>query len=76
MKYLQFFEKLIYFHNFLKFFRGIVDASKNILAEGLNVLYSTVGHTGSNACRDEKVTEPLYGSVFVSEAGKRISNIV
>ena len=37
------------------------NASKNILAEGLNVLAlknkTTVGHTGINACGDDKVTK-------------------
>jgi putative transposase len=33
---------------------------------------TTVGHTGSNACGDDKVTEPLNcGSVVVREAGKK-----
>ena len=51
------------------------NASKNILDEGLNMLKTTVGHTGSNACGDDKVTEPFYGSVVVKEAGKRITTL-
>ena len=54
------------------------NASKNILAEGLNVLYSTVGHTGSNACGEDKVhfsSEKKKKVVFV-EAGKRITPVV
>jgi putative transposase len=54
------------------------NASKNILAEGLNVLQTTVGHTGSNACGEDKVhVFPVKEKqvVFV-EAGKRITNLV
>ena len=51
------------------------NASKNILDEGLNMLKTTVGHTGSNACGDDKVAEPLCGSVVVKEAGKRITTL-
>jgi hypothetical protein len=36
---------------------------------------TTVGHTGSNACGDDKITEPFYGSVVVKEAGKRITTL-
>ena len=46
------------------------NVSKNILAEGLNVLLTTVGHTGSNACGEDKVSEPRSGSVVFVEAGK------
>jgi IS605 OrfB family transposase len=51
------------------------NAGKNILDEGLKMLKekTTVGHTGSNACGDDKVTEPFDGSVVVKEAGKRIT---
>jgi putative transposase len=54
------------------------NASKNILDEGLKMLKekTTVGHTGSNACGDDKITEPLCGSVVVKEAGKRITTSV
>ena len=66
------------------------NASKNILAEGLNVLYSTVGHTGSNACEtplesnfsllescgEDKVSKPRSGLVVFVEAGKRITPVV
>jgi putative transposase len=54
------------------------NASKNILAEGLNVLLTTVGHTGSNACGDDKVhVFPVKEKqVIVREAGKRITPVV
>lgn len=54
------------------------NASKNILAEGLNVLHSTVGHTGSNACGEDKihVFPEKEKQVVFKEAGKRITNVV
>jgi putative transposase len=54
------------------------NASTNVKVEGIKGLKelfkskTTVGHTGSNACGDDKVTEPLScGSVVVKEAGKK-----
>jgi len=52
------------------------NASKNILAEGLNVLYSTVGQTGSNACGDGKITESLCDSVAVTETRKVLTKVI
>ena len=54
------------------------NASSNIKEEGIRILINkdTVGHTGINACGDDKVTESLYDSVVVCETGKRITNIV
>jgi len=37
---------------------------------------STVGHTGSNACGEDRVSEPRSGSVVFIEAGKRITPLV
>ena len=55
-----------------------LNASKNILAGGLNVLQTTVGHTGSNACGEDKVSEfsQRENSVVFVEAGKRITPVV
>jgi putative transposase len=54
------------------------NASKNILAEGLNVLQNTVGHTGINAFGDDRVTKfsDTENLVVVNELGKRITNCV
>ena len=41
------------------------NASKNILTEGLNILKTTGGQPGSNACGDDNVTESLCDSVAV-----------
>ena len=53
------------------------NASKNILAKGLNVLYSTVRHTGSNACGEDKVhfSSVKKKKVVFKEAGKRITTL-
>ena len=54
------------------------NASKNILAEGLNVLQTTQGHWGSNACGEDKVhfSSVKKKKVVFVEAGKRITNLV
>jgi len=54
------------------------NASKNILAEGLNVFYSTVGHTGSNACGDDKVhfSSVKKKKVVVKETGKVLTSLI
>ena len=56
------------------------NASKNILAEGLNVLakQTTQGHWGSNACGDGKVhfSSVKKKKVAVCKAGKRITSLV
>ena len=52
------------------------NASINIRDEGIKMLKNTGGQPGINACGDDKVTEPLCGSVVVYEAGKRIPNLV
>ena len=51
------------------------NASKNILAEGIKIL-TTVGHAGSNACGDGKITEPLCDSVAVSETRKVLTKVI
>jgi len=54
------------------------NASKNILAEGLNVLaqQTTQGHWESNACGDGKIAEPRRGSVAVKETRKVLTKII
>ena len=54
------------------------NASKNILAEGLNVLYSTQGHWGSNACGDDKVhfSSDKKKKVVVNETGKVLTSLI
>ena len=56
----------------------------NIRDEGIRILISkyknktTVGHTGSNACGEDKVSEfsQRENSVVFIEAGKRITPVV
>ena len=58
------------------------NASTNILAEGLKVLAlknkTTVGHTGSNACGDDKVhfSSVKKKKVVVCETGKVLTNLI
>ena len=56
------------------------NASKNILAEGLNVLakQTTQGHWGSNACGDDKVhfSSVKKKKVVVCETGKVLTSSV
>ena len=56
------------------------NASKNILAEGLNVLakQTTQGHWGSNACGDDKVhfSSVKKEKVVVSETGKVLTSSI
>ena len=53
------------------------NASTNIRDEGIRILQTTVGHTGSNACGDDKVhLFPEEGKeVVVKETGKRITTL-
>jgi len=51
---------------------------QNILAESLNVLSTTRGHWGSNACGDDKVTKfSCKGNlVVVSETRKVLTKVI